>query len=120
MTTQAQRYQSTGRDFMAKAWRYLAEDDLRQASEKGWGATAQMVKCVAERRRWRHQSHPLLFTVIDRLAAEAGDRRLVALFRSASAVHFNFYEGWMSHTAVEDSLRHVSELVERLDALLDG
>lgn len=115
MTTQVERYQSTGRDFMAKAWKYLAEGDLRQASEKGWGAAAQMVKCAAQRRRWRHRSHQSLFTVIDRLAGESGNSRLVALFRSASALHFNFYEGWMSRTAVEDGLRDVSELVERLD-----
>ena len=120
MTTQAQRYQSTGREFMTKAWKYLAEGDLRQASEKGWGATAQMVKCVAQRRRWRHQSHPLLFTVIDRLEAETGDHRLGTLFHVASSLHVNFYEGWMSRRAVERGLRDVSELVERLDALLDG
>lgn len=120
MTTQVQRHQSTGRDFMANAWKCLAEDDLRQASEKGWGAAAQMVKGAAQRRKWRHRSHPSLFRVIDRLAEENGGHRLVALFRSASALHFNFYEGWMSRAAVEDGLRDVSELVERLDALLDG
>ena len=112
MTTQVERYQSTGRDFMSRAWNYLAEGDLRQASEKGWGAAAQMVKCAAQRRRWRHRR---LFTVIDRLADESGNHRLVALFRSASALHFNFYEGWMSRAAVEDGLRDVSELVELLD-----
>ena len=120
MTTQAERYQSIGRAFMAKAWKYLAEDDLRQASAKGWGAAAQMVKCVAQRRGWRYSNHPLLFTVIDRLADEAGDRRLGTLFLTAISLEMNFYEGWMSRTAVESGLQGVSELVERLDALLDN
>ena len=117
MTTQVERYQSTGRDFMAKAWKYLAEGDLRQASEKGWGAAAQMVKCAAQRRRWRHRSHPSLFTVIDRLAEEADDRSLGTLFHVANSLHVNFYEGWMSPRLVRDGLTQVSELVERLDAL---
>ena len=48
MTTKTVYYNATGRDFLAEAWRFLAEDDLLQASEKGWGAAAQMVKCIAE------------------------------------------------------------------------
>lgn len=119
MTTQVERYQSTGRDFMAKAWKYLAEGDLRQASEKGWGAAAQMVKCAAQRRRWQHRSHQSLFTVIDRLAEEADDRSLGILFHAANSLHINFYEGWMSPRLVRDGLTQVSELVERLDALTD-
>ena len=57
MTTRAQYHNATGRDFMAKAQAYLAEDDLLQASEKGWGAAAQMVKAAAEMRGWPHKNH---------------------------------------------------------------
>ena len=44
MTTNGQYYSDTGREFIARARTYLAEDDLLQASEKGWGAAAQMVQ----------------------------------------------------------------------------
>lgn len=117
MTTQAQRYQATGREFLAEAQDYLAAGNLRQASEKGWGAAAQMIKCVAHQRGWRHRGHNLLFRAIDRLAKDTGDRRLHVLFHTANSLHTNFYEGVMSVEMVEDGLIEVAELVERLDAI---
>ena len=53
MTQRTQYHDATGREFLARARAYLAEDDLLQASEKGWGAAAQMVKAAAEARGWR-------------------------------------------------------------------
>ncbi len=35
------------RDLLAKSREYLTQSDLHQASEKGWGAAAHMVKAVA-------------------------------------------------------------------------
>ena len=43
---------------------HLAEGDLLQASEKGWGVAAQMVKAVAETRGWRHSTHGDLYHVV--------------------------------------------------------
>lgn len=117
MTTCAQYHNATGRDFMAKARAYLAEDDLLQASEKGWGAAAQMVKAAAEMRGWHHKNHGHLFTNIDRLADETGDRELAVLFHSAHSIHINFYEGWMTRRSVETALSQVERLVEKLEAL---
>ena len=117
MTTNGQQYSDTGREFLARARTYLAEDDLLQASEKGWGAAAQMVKAAAESRGWRHRGHRDLYAAINRLSEETGDRQLRILFDSASALHTNFYEGWMPGEMVEQSLVQVAELVEKLDAL---
>ena len=117
MTTRTQCYNATGRDFLAKARACLAEGDLLQASEKGWGAAAQMVKATAEARGWRHDGHRELYAAVNRLANEAGDRQLRTLFDSASALHANFYEGWMPGEMVEQSLSRVAELVEELERL---
>ncbi len=102
---------------MAKAQVYLAEDDLLQASEKGWGAAAQMIKAVAETRGWPHKNHGHLFTAIDRLCDENGDRELAVLFHSAHSIHINFYEGWMTRRSVEAALSQVQRLVEKLEPL---
>ena len=93
--------------------------DLLQASEKGWGATARMVKAVAETRGWRHSSHGDLYRAIDRLADELSDERLGLLFRSASALHQNFYEGYMPEATVTESLKDVEEITRRLSEVLD-
>ena len=94
---------------MAKAQAYLAENDLLQASEKGWGAAAQMVKAAAEMRGWPHKNHGHLFTTINRLVDETGDRDLAVLFHSAHSLHINFYEGWMPRRSVEVALSQVQK-----------
>ena len=48
MTTQT--YQQASQRFLAQAKQELANGDLPQASEKGWGATAQILKAIAEQR----------------------------------------------------------------------
>ena len=116
-TTNGRQYSDTGRDFLARARTYLAEDDLLQASEKGWGAAAQMVKAAAESRGWRHSSHRDLYVAINRLVEETGDDDIQTAFGLASALHTNFYEGWLPHETVEGHLAHVAELVGKLDAL---
>ena len=50
MTTET-HYRSAATQLLAQARQELARGDVRQASEKGWGAAAQAVKAVAESRR---------------------------------------------------------------------
>ena len=119
MTTRADYHIDTANEFLTKAHAYLAEGDLLQASEKGWGATARMVKAVAETRGWRHSSHGDLYRAIDDLADELSDQRLPNLFRSASALHQNFYEGYMPEATVADALKDVEEITSRLSEVLD-
>ena len=107
----------TSIEFLERARRYLAEGDLLQASEKGWGAAAQMVKAAAAARGWRHNSHRDLYVSINRLAGETGDEELRGLFDSASALHSNFYEGWMPPEMVANSLTRVEQFVDKLDRL---
>ena len=52
-----QQYQQASEHFLAQARLELAGGDLAQASEKGWGAAAQMLKAIAERRGWEHNRH---------------------------------------------------------------
>ena len=117
MTTKTRYYDSTGRDFLTKARRYLAEDDLLQASEKGWGAAAQMVKCIAEARGWSHDGHHQLWRAVNRLVEETGDREMRTAFGLAGALQTNFYEGWLPRENVEDYLGQVEELVLKLEGL---
>jgi len=89
MTT---RYQSTAQHLLDKAREALAQGDLLQASEKGWGAAAQITKAVGQSRGWPHTSHRLLFETMQRLVDETGDRTIRQLFMSGHGLHINFYE----------------------------
>ena len=119
MTTRANYHTDTANEFLIKGRAHLAEGDLLQASEKGWGAASQMVKAVAETRGWRHSTHGDLYRTVARLAGELPDPRLQNLFRSASALHQNFYEGDMPAVTVADGLDDMDEIVGRLQAVID-
>ena len=117
MTTRSDYYTTTSQAFLAQAEASLAEGDLLQASEKGWGAAAEMVKGLSETRGWRHQSHGLLYQNIDLLSEQNNDPDLLALFGNASALHINYYEGWMTRAAVAVNLGKVRQLLTKLESL---
>ena len=115
--TQGNDYANAGRDFLAQAFAELTKGDLPQASEKGWGAAAQMVKAVAALRGWDHNGHTPLFQAVRRVVEETGDGRISELFHIANSLHVNFYENWLPEELVRSGLDNVSELVEKLDQL---
>ena len=117
MASQAEVYKLTSQELFAKAEDALIQDDLLQASEKGWGAAAQMVKGIADSRGWSHAGHRELYQAVNRLASEAGDSEIRVLFSVASALHSNFYENWMPKEMVSDDLTQVSQLLLRLQQL---
>ena len=114
-----QKYHQQSRHLLAQALLELDQGDLVQASEKGWGSAAQVVKAIAEQRGWRHRSHELLFEAVDALADEAGDEDMARLFDVASALHVNFYENWNSARRVRRGLRDVGLLLDKLEPLID-
>ena len=116
MTTQ--QYQQASAHFLAQARRELADGDLPQASEKGWGATVQILKAVAELRGWEHSRHRHHLVAVSRLRAETGDGDIRRLFRAASDLHENFYENTMQDFEVADSLDEVAALLDKLLPLL--
>ena len=77
-------YRDQSRAYLEQANEELARDDLRQASEKGWGATSQIVKAVAEERGWEHNGHWQLHDAVSLLVAETGDEEFRLLFSFSS------------------------------------
>jgi len=116
--TQHEGYATAGRGFLAKAQEALGQGDLAQASEKGWGAAAQMVKAIAQRRGWPHNGHAYLFQVVQRLAEETGDTQLNDLFHFANSLHSNFYENWLHAEMVQSGLDNIEMFVQKLEQLL--
>ena len=112
-------YQDAARHLLAQGLEELAAGDSRQASEKGWGAAAQMIKAVASSRGWKHDNHAALYKVIARLVAETGDDDIRSRFSTANALHQNFYENWGESDYVAGGLAEVGDLLDRLEPLLD-
>ena len=110
-------YAQAARHLLAQAQAELAQDDVRQASEKGWGAAAQIVKAVAEGRGWEHRTHAALSRVVSDLASETGDDDLRTLFHVANSLHINFYENWNTADNVRSGLSDVARLLGKLETL---
>ena len=113
-------YREQSRIFLAQAYEELAKGDLPQASEKAWGAAAQIIKAVAEHRGWRHRSHQALRTTVTALLRETGDSELGTLFSSAGELHTNFYEHWNTAELTALQLENVERFVDKVEALLSA
>ena len=111
-------YRAESREFLAQAGTELAAGDFPQASEKGWGAAAQMVKAVAEHRGWQHRHHGLLTAAVEQLVVETGDEELADLFAIANSLHVNFYEDRLWSGTVSRHLDAIETLLDRLEPLL--
>ena len=104
--------------FLTQAYEELAKGDLPQASEKGWGAAAQMVKAIAQQRGWGHFSHRDIMRAVSALTDETSDEELANLFALASHLHVNFYENALSNRIIGSHLRQVEQFVDRAEELL--
>ena len=116
MTT-PQSYRDASRALLAQGFAELAVGDTRQASEKGWGATAQMLKSIAEQRGWEHKGHRLIRRAASRLADETGDAEIRRLYRVAYSLHINFYEDLDTVEDVAAGLEDVGRLLDKLEPL---
>jgi hypothetical protein len=115
----SQKDQQASEHFLAQARQELAAGDLPQASEKGWGATTQILKAIAEQRGWEHDRHRHYLRIASRLRAETGDGDISRLFGVANLLHENFHENDMSSDDVADSLDDVEALLDKLIPMLN-
>lgn len=80
------------RDFLAKSREYLTQGYLHQASEKGWGAAAHMVKAVAIAHGWEYERHSDFSQVLNSAYLATGDDRIRLLRGIPNELHGNYYK----------------------------
>ena len=117
MTTPGNKYAAMSQEYMARAEGYLRQGDLKQASEKSWGATACALKSIAEERGWHHQSHSLLNDISGQIVDELGRDDLRSLFAVARSMHQNFYENWFQEDEVEYGVNTVKTYLSELESV---
>ena len=112
-----EHYQALSEKYFKDAKEFLSMEDLVQASEKLWGASALAVKAVAAKRGLKLDKHGSLWEFVSRLAKERSDEDFIRLFFTANALHRNFYEGQMNKAALEIATRDIEKLIEKLRSL---
>lgn len=104
--------------YLRQSGEELARGDVRQASEKGWGAASQMLKALADGRGWAHRTHNNLYEAARLLSEESNAPQFLALFRIAGRLHTNFYEGLLDIDDVGAYLQAVTQFVYKTEVLL--
>ena len=114
-------YRLQSREFLAKSRTYLADDDLHQASEKGWGAAAWMSKAVATAQGWQYDKHEHCGEVLYQAGKLTGDDRLRTFRAIANDLHGNFYQRkrFLHADVIADSLDEVATLLDLLEPLTE-
>ena len=112
-------YRRQARQFMLKSRQCLADGDLHQASEKGWGAAAWMAKAVAAAQGWKYTRHDEFADVINRARTLSGDARLRNLRRVANELHGYFYtrKRFLDAEDIGDGLDQIAALLDILEPL---
>ena len=97
-------------DLIRQAEKELERGDLRQASEKIWGACALAIKAHAlVKKSLRLGSHKDLWLYKNEVAEELGEWVRTA-FLKADSMYGNFYEGLATREDVEDAFKRNQEV----------
>ena len=112
-------YRLQSRTFLERSHRYLADDDLHQASEKGWGAAAWMAKAVATAQGWQYDKHEHFGEVLYQAGKLTGDERLRTFRAIANGLHGNFYQRkrFLHPDDIAVSLNEMATLLDILEPL---
>ena len=114
-------YRQQAREFLVKSRQYLAQDDLHQASEKGWGAAAWMAKAVAEAQGWQYNRHDEYLDVMYRAEQLTSNRQLGILKGEANLLHGYFYtrKRFLSADDIGRRLDRMATLLDILEPLTE-
>ena len=115
----AEDYRHQARYFLGKSREYLAEGELHQASEKGWGAAAWMAKAVAETQGWEYRRHEQFNVVLNNVRVLTGNDQLLGLRGIANDLHRNFYtrSRFLDAGSIGVGLNRMAELLDLLEPL---
>ena len=115
-------YRQQSREFLGRARDYLANGDLHQASEKGWGAAAWMAKAVAEARGWKYNRHDEFFTVMYQAQDVARDIRIENFRRVANELHGFYYtrKRFLRPDVIDRGLDDMALLLDILQPLTEA
>ena len=115
-------YRQQARVFLSKSRQYLEEDDLHQASEKGWGAAAWMAKAVADAQGWEYKRHAQFNTVMYQAQDLCGDARLDDLRANANELHGYFYtrKVFLRADVIGRGLDRIATLLDILEPLTEN
>ena len=97
----------------------LERGDRLQATEKIWGALAQMLKAHGQQRGWMNLGgHRTVGHIASQLHLEYDEIDVVRAYLAADNGHRNFYDNEMSPAEIEDIITVVADVLAELESAL--
>ena len=96
------------------------QDDRLQASEKTWGAMAQALKAIGQRRGWMHRGHHYILEIGHQIGLESGNVDIAVATYRADQLHQNFYENAHDAQVIGQTLDLVEAVMPALENIRDA
>ncbi|MCM8808248.1 MAG: PaREP1 family protein [Candidatus Omnitrophica bacterium] len=113
-------YMELFKKYLQEAEKLYKEGDLSQAGEKYYGAVAELLKAIGEKRGWEHKGHIPRRKIILKLDNEYPELNLWSLYIHVEHLHQNFYENDLTEEmfnkdkkATETLISHLKEILEK-------
>ena len=108
------------RNFLERSKSYLAQGDLHQASEKGWGAASHIIKAVAAANNWEYERHDDFDSVVINARQRYRQPSLRLYGNSAQSLHRNYYKRslLLNASVIQEDIGDVEEMVNILQPFL--
>ena len=108
------------KNFLARSQGYLADGDLHQASEKGWGAAAHIMKAVAAANGWDYEHHDQFDMVVQNARQRYWQPSLRQYGDSAEFLHRNYYRhpSLLNASVIRERIDDVERMVSVLEPLI--
>jgi len=108
-----EKYLRDGEDLFSKG-------DYSQASEKFWGAAAEIPKAFATKRGRKTRTHDDLWKFVIELDKQNPELDLIRDFYDANHLHSNFYEDELLPEAIQVGANAVRDYVNKIKQLIKG
>ncbi len=113
------KYMELYKEYLCEARRLYKEGNLPQSGEKYYGAVAELLKMIGEKRGWDHKGHVLRREIIRKLNNEYPELNLWNLYINVEILHQNFYENDLTKEMFDECKGATETLISHLEKILE-
>lgn len=119
MAQKLTKYRRLNGKYLKDAEKLLEEKDYLQASEKFWGASAEITKALASKMNKNIRTHAQMWKFVEELDRGHPELNLYDDFVFANYLHANFYEDDLPASVVRRGAGRVRSYVRKIEKLIE-
>lgn len=119
MSEKLSKYRRLNGKYLREGEKLLKRQDYLQASEKFWGAAAEITKALASKMKKDIQTHAQMWQFLEELDRKHPELKLYNDFVFVSYLHANFYEDDLPASVVQRGAETVRSYVRKIEKLVE-